>query len=53
MADIKVFKEFNEFSENSPKFINFANFLKFTVLRQQNLTAPNIENNLNLERKVV
>ena len=31
------------------KFFNFTNFLKFSVLRQQNLTAPNIENNLNLE----
>lgn len=31
------------------KFFNFTKFLKFSVLRQQNLIAPNIENNLNLE----
>ena len=31
------------------KFFNFTKFLEFSALRQQNLTAPNIEKNLNLE----
>ena len=35
------------------KFFKFTKFLKFSVLRHQNLTAPNIEKKLNLERKVV